>query len=104
LPENGEQLLDVVDHFDSVGTRLPLNGEDYATHTVEPCRRFVRLNAIDHAAELFQADRVSVLPSHNDWAVGGGVGQLPARLNGERLLFSVQFSGRQVGVVLADGP
>ena len=100
LAEHRQQLLDVVDHLDRIGARLPLYRENHAAHAVEPGDGLVVFDAVDHVAELLEPNRQSIAISDDQRPVSGGVRQLSARLNRERLLLPVQPAGRQIDVAL----
>ena len=85
-PEGGQELLDRVDHLDGVGAGLALDGEDDGALVVVPARHLVRLHAVDDAAELLEPHRRAVAVGDDQRAIGGGVGELPARLDAEGLV------------------
>ena len=87
--QNGQQILDPVDHLHRVRAGLPLDGQDDAADVVEPRYGLIHLNAVDDVPELFQPHRVAVFPGNDDGTVSGGIHQLTVRLHGERLLLAV---------------
>ena len=101
--KGGQHLRNFVHHFDGVNTRLALDSQHDAPGVVKPTRYFVVLDAVDHAANLFQANRAAPAVSHDERAVIGGLHQLAVGLDDEGLAFSVKRAGGQIHVPLADG-
>ena len=67
------QLIDGIDHFHGVGSGLALNLKHDRAGVVDPGDFLVVLDAVEHAPQVTQADRGSVLVRDNKRAVLLGV-------------------------------
>ncbi len=82
---------------------LALNRQNDGSLVVHPGPNLVIFHVVQHAAQFFQPHRIAVAVGDDHAPVLSGVGQLAGRLNGERLLVPIQFSGRKIAVVGHDG-
>ena len=97
------QRANRIHHLNCIGPGLFLYGNEYAADVVVPCSRFLVFDAIDHSAQLLEADRSSVAISDDERTVGGGVGQHTVRLQGECLAVPIQTAGGKIGISGLDG-
>ena len=103
LLKRGQQVADTVHHIHGVGAGLALHHQGDGAAIVEPAGHLVVFDAVDDAAELFQADRRAIAVGDDQRAVLFGGLELSAGLHGEGLLGTPQGSGGQVDVVLGEG-
>ncbi len=98
----GNQAHHVVDDFDGVGARLTLHREHHRALAVRPSRGLVVLHAVEHAPDILEPHRRSVLISDDQRAIRRRVGQLTLGIDGERLMRAVERAGRHIDVGVLD--
>src|SRR5664280_2697648 len=98
LFQSGQQLLDAVYYCNSVGSRLLLNCQHDGSSPVKPTRGLVVLHAVNHAAELVQANRGTVPIGHHHWPELQSIQALPVGQNRERMVLSIKSAGGKIGI------
>ena len=98
-----QQLSDVPDNVDGVGSGLAVNGQDDAGNTVDPVGDVLILNAVGDPGHLIQLDGSPVAVGDNQRAVDGGIGKLAVGLKVIGLVRPVESAQRHVDVGVFNG-
>ena len=100
--ENRQKRFDPVRHFDRVGARLLLHGEDERRLAAKPRRRLVVLDVVEHGRNVAEVHRTSVAPGDRDVLVVRRLQELTVRLDGVGGEGAIEDAGRQIDVAAAD--